>query len=91
MRYIREPTVIFTDRSGQSYEIKETRRLEVLTTMLEMNLRMGDAIDEIATRKTVYGDEAEVLAYKIFDHNAVAIADAGYDLSRLKTLKIPQV
>lgn len=91
MRYFKQPSVTFTDKDGTGYEIKETRRLETLNTMFVLKLNEGDDLDEIATRKNVFGDDAEILAYKLFDHNVIAIVDSNYDLDKIKTLKIPQV
>ena len=91
MRYFNQPTVVFADKDGIGFEIKETRQLEKLNTMLNLKINEGDDLDEIATRQNIFGEDAEILSYKIFDHNAVAIVDSNYDITRIKTLKIPQV
>jgi hypothetical protein len=91
MRYFPQPDVEFIDADGVSHMIKETRKFEKLETMMEIPLTVNSALDEIATRKDVYGDDAEGLIYKIFDHNIVSIVENGYDLSLMKTLKIPLV
>lgn len=91
MRYIRQSDVIFTNANGISVTLKETRDLEELETATEIEVRDGDMLDEIATRRDVYGENAETLVYKLFDANAVAIIESGYDLGKMKKLAIPQV
>ena len=91
MRYTRQPDIVFVDVNGGSHLIKETRELESAETTMTIALTSGSMLDEIATRQYIYGDNAEDRVYKLFDHNAVAIVESGYDLSGIKSLRIPLV
>lgn len=91
MRYFREPDVVFTNANGVSVTLKETRELEELETATEIEVHENDMLDEIATKRDVYGENAEALVYKLFDANAVEIIESGYNLGRVGKLKIPLV
>lgn len=82
-------SIIFTDMAGNSYTIKSMREYTPQTTWFTLNLQQGDEIDEIASRKEVYGNGGEAQYYKIVNHNIAALFDVGFDLSQLKTLDVP--
>ncbi len=48
-------------------------------------------LDEIASRRDVYGAEQESQAWRIFDHNAEEIAEANFDIDKLVELRIPNL
>jgi hypothetical protein len=58
-------------------------------TAAEISLQQGDMLDEIASRREIYGDGNEGEAYRIFENNVVALFEAGFDLNKLKSLRIP--
>jgi len=91
MRYFNQTDIVFIDKDGISYQIKETRKIESLATAIDISINEGDTLDEIATRRNILGDNAEHLIYKIFDHNIVEIVEAGYDLDKMKSLRIPAI
>ena len=89
MRYIKIDTISFTDIDGKQYPIKDIRPIPVYTTLLEIDVREIDRVDEIASREIVYGAGGEDQSFKIFDHNIILFMEAGFDMSKIKTLKIP--
>ena len=88
-RYINVDTYTFVDQSGNSYTLKERREIPDQTIAYTINIHEGDQIDEIATRRDVYGVGSEGDSHKIFDANLVDIVESKFDLSKLRTLKIP--
>jgi len=89
MRYVEIETISFTDIIGNQYPVKEMREYPVYQTLFEIKIEDGDYIDEIASRPQVFGEGSEDQAYLIFEHNIVAIAEADWDLSKIKKLRIP--
>ena len=89
MRYIGIDTISFTDVNGIQYPIKDIRPIPIYKTLLTVDVKESDKIDEIASRDVVYGAGGEDQSYKIYDHNIVFLVEAGFDMSKIKTLKIP--
>ena len=89
MRYIDVDTVTFTDINGKSYPVKDRRDISTQTLAFEIDVKEGDLLDEVASRREVYGDFGEVHAWRIFDLNIVRLTEAGFDMSKIKRLKIP--
>ena len=89
MRYIEIPTISFTDKDGVNFPVKDLREFPDYETAFNKQIISGDFIDEVASRKDVFGDDSEDLSYLIFEHNIVEIVEARWDLSKLKTLRIP--
>lgn len=88
MRYFDIDTVSFTNKDGKSAPIKEKRPIENNPIAFEVNTN-NQLLDEIASRKDVYGEGYEDHSYKIFDANCVEIIEAGYDLTKVRRMKIP--
>lgn len=89
MRYNNVDDIIFVDRDGKSHVVKDIRQFESYQLMTSIKIQSGDMIDEIACRNDIYGDDAEMLIYKIFDFNRIKIAEANFDLSKITSLDIP--
>ena len=89
MRYIDVDTVTFTDINGKSYPVKDRRDISTQTLAFEIDVKEGDLLDEVASRREVYGDFGEVHAWRIFDLNIVRLTEVGFDMSKIKRLKIP--
>lgn len=49
----------------------------------------GDRINEIATRRQYYGDDAEGESYKVVEFNIEKLFENQFDVSKLKILEIP--
>jgi hypothetical protein len=89
MRYAEIATISFTDFYGNKYAIKDMREYPAYNTMENLSTRADDRIDEIATRKEYYGDDAEGETYKICEHNIEALFEARFDMANIKSLRIP--
>lgn len=71
------------------YTIKGIKDIPVYSRTIEIKILKGQLLDEIATKPEVYGEGKEFESYKIFEANVAALVDAKFDLSNIKTLKIP--
>jgi hypothetical protein len=89
MRYAEVETVAFLAPDGRTVAVKEMRQHGVYSTWYAISLEGGSFLDEIASRESAYGQEGEGLAFKLFEHNAEDLTDAGFDLSRLSRLEVP--
>jgi hypothetical protein len=90
MRYFQAEDIAFTDADGRTVSVKDFLPL-VARAERSALVACGPstALDEVASRVEVYGDDMEALAYRIFDENIVELTDAGYDIGKLKTLRVP--
>lgn len=91
MRFYDVDTIIFTNKDGVSFSIKDKRDIEINQTLIRIKINKGDRLDEIASREQIYGKNAESLSYKIFDHNIVKITESKFELGELKELNIPNL
>ena len=89
MRYMTIPTISFTDSYGRTHAIKDMREYPTYTTMMMLDTKATDQIDEIATRQDVYGDGAEGDTYKIHEANIEKLFEEKWDMSKIKQLRIP--
>ena len=89
MRYQNIDTISFTDYKGDKFAVKDIRPISIFTTILEIKILDNALLDEIISRKDLFGDGAEDLSYALFDHNIEKITESKFDLSKLKKLKIP--
>jgi hypothetical protein len=89
MRYQTIENITFVDINGISYNIKDMREYPEYTTKVIVKTSENDFIDEIATRKEIYGDNNENVSYKIYDHNIVKLREANWEMSNIKELNIP--
>lgn len=88
-RYIAVDTVIFTDTNGIPHSVKDRRDISTQTLSHEIDVKEGDLLDEIASRREVFGDFGENQAWRIFDLNIAELYQVDFDLSKIKRLKIP--
>ena len=89
MRYQTIPDISFIDIYGRSHAVKDLREYPKYSTASVVGLRVGDKIDEIVTSPTKYGDDSEGEVYKVVESNIEDLYEAGFDLSKLKSLKVP--
>ena len=89
MRYLKTRTISFTDVNGKEYAIKDIRPIPVGVKRITVDVKESDRLDEIASREIVYKKSGEDQSYKLIDMNIVALIEAKFDLSRIKTLEIP--
>jgi hypothetical protein len=89
MRYTNIETITFTDIDGKSTAVKDMRLIPPQTIVKTISVIGSIELDEIASRKDIYGDGGENLSYKIFEANLLEIVERRFDLSRIRSLKIP--
>jgi hypothetical protein len=89
LRYQTVETVSFTDSLGVTRPVKEVREIPAYDTRAIIARRAEEHLDEFATRTEVFGQGYEGETYRIWEANAVALADAGYDLASIQSLKVP--
>jgi len=88
MRYLNTEkiTFIIDDKIAIMNDI---RPIPIYTTRETINIREGEFLDEIATRKNVFGPDSEISIYTIFEHNVLDLFENYFNLWDLKTLNIP--
>lgn len=89
MRYIDVDTITFTDINGRQYPVKDIRLISNQTQAFEIDIKSNDLLDEVASRREVYGDFGEIHAWRIFDLNIVELTQVDFDMTKIKKLKIP--
>ncbi len=89
MRYNDIDTISFTDSNGNSFPIKDIRPIPSEPISFTVDPIGNVDIDEIASRRGVYGDLAEDQSYRIFDANSVELMESNFDASMLSEIKIP--
>ena len=70
-------------------QVKDIRDYPTYLTIQNYDLKNGEQIDEILSRDRFYGAGAEENTYAVFDHNRESIFNAGFDLSKVKQIRIP--
>jgi hypothetical protein len=88
-RYIGVETLSYLHVDGNSYPVKDVREIPDETIGFEIDIKQGDTLDEVASRKSVYGDEGEFQTYRLFDANIIKLTEANFQLTNIKRLKIP--
>ena len=89
MRFLDVPIVSFTAANGKSYQVRDRRPITVYDTAFDMDVSNRDMLDEIASRREVWGANSEGLAYAIFDNNIEKLVELNFDMSQIRTLHIP--
>jgi len=89
MRDLRVPTISFTDSSGKTYAIKDKTEYPTYVISQILPISKYDNMDEIGTRREIYGDDSEEDIYKIIEANITELFEASFDLSKLRSLRIP--
>ena len=89
MRYLQVATVSFTDANGNTRPIKDMREIPRYTSGQILTRRSDEAFDEVASRPDAYGAGGEAQAYLLWEANAVAVVDAGFDLGSLRKVFVP--
>ena len=89
MRYLSADTIIYTDINGKSFPIKDTLPIRTFQTATVIQKEKDLMLDELISRKGLYGEECEDLTWAVVDHNIEAIVEADFDIGKLPTIKIP--
>ncbi len=91
MRYNSIDTITFTDQDGNQFPVKDIRPLQVFDTYTAIKVEKGMKLDDVVSRREIYGDGTEGLSYALLDHNAEKMVENDFDVSALKELKIPVI
>lgn len=91
MRFLDVDTVTFTDINGKQYPVKDRREISTQVQAFEIETKSNDLLDEVASRKEVYGDNGEVHAWRIFDLNIAELTQVDFNMTKIKKLKIPLI
>jgi hypothetical protein len=83
------PTISFANNDGKSYAIKDIKIIPTYDNTKTIQIAQEMLLDEICVDKNVYGESREDFSYKVFEANVVALSESGYDLNKIKTLRIP--
>lgn len=89
MRYFTIDTISFTNSNGITVPIKDKRPIPDEQISFEVGINTDADLDEVASRSDVFGEDFEDQAFRIFDANIIDIIENGYDLSKIRKLKIP--
>lgn len=89
MRYFNVDTVSFNDKNGRIAPVKDVRPISDQQINFEILTKESDLLDEIASREEIYGGASEDLSYKIFDANIINLFEVGFDMSKIRRIKIP--
>lgn len=89
MRFIPVDSVSFTTINDKSVEIKDMREYSDQQLKQHLKVKEEDRVDEIASRETIYGEEAENQAYKIVDMNIVKMFESDFTFNNVNSIDIP--
>jgi hypothetical protein len=79
----------FSWLNNTTYNIKAVKDIPAYNRCIDYKITSGQLIDEIATKSEIYGEGRESDSYKIFEANACVLVENKFDLTKIKTLKIP--
>lgn len=89
-RYVNEDILLFTDADGNKVNYVDLQEIETdVVTVMDIELKESDELDEISQRSNIYSEGAEYLWYRIFDANAIPIVENDYSIKGLRKLSIP--
>lgn len=89
MRYFTIDTISFNDKNGVVVPVKDIRPIPKYNIKFEIQTKENDMLDEISSRQNIYKENGETSGYKIFDANVAELMDAEFDISKVRSLKIP--
>lgn len=87
-RYNNVETIVFTNYQGKQFPVKDIRLISTQTVSFEIDKSETDLLDEVASRKSVYGDFGENQSWRIFDLNIVKLTENNFDVTKIRKLKI---
>lgn len=89
MRDLQVETISYTDSVGKSHAIKDMTEYTDQALAATIPIQKYDRIDEVVTRKEVYGDDSEEDINKVVEMNIEEIYESRFDLTKIKELRIP--
>lgn len=81
--------ISFNDEAGNQYSVRNKKDIDAYETGVEIDVIAGTEIDEVASRPEHYGNNGEDLSYAIFEANIEALTESGFDVGKIKKLKVP--
>lgn len=91
MRYLKIDNINFTTINGDTFLVKDIREYPTYQKLGDYPYLKDEDIDEIISRRDYYKDGAEDLSYAVVDFNIEKLTENGYDLNKLKKLRIPVI
>jgi len=91
MRYLNSPTFNFTDINGNTYSLYQMREIPAYQISGVIPKLDQEDFDEIFTRPEIAWDNMEGAVFQLHEANIVAILDAKFDYSKLRSIKVPVV
>jgi len=88
-RYSDVDTISFEDLNGNLFPVKDIRLISTQILAFEIDKNENDLLDEISSRRDVFGDFGEIQSWRIFDLNIVKLTEVNFDIRKLKRIKIP--
>ena len=89
MRDLQVETISFTDSAGKSHAIKDMTEYSDKALAATIPVQKYDRIDEIVTRREIYGDDSEEDINRVIEMNIEDIFESRFDLTKIKELRIP--
>lgn len=88
-RYNDVETISFENVNGNQFPVKDVREISTQTVAFEVDVKEGDLLDEVASRRETFGDFGEIQSWRIFDLNIIKLTEAGFDMAKINRLQIP--
>ena len=82
--------VSFRDKNGNTFPVKLQRPIETQEYAFTQPIPTATQLDEVASRINVFGDNGETQSWRIFDLNIIVLTEAGFDMTKIRELKIPK-
>lgn len=89
MRYIGISNIVFEHENNRFVEVKDMYDIPEYEISVDTAVMKNSMLDEIVSRDNVYGEDAEYLAYKLFEANIIQIVDYNFTLNGLSRIKVP--
>lgn len=90
MQFLNIENIEFTNKNSKIFIIKDIKYYEDMTTKVILSIQNDVKLDEIASRRDIYGEGNEFYAYKIFEQNRIKIIENNFSLENINSLDIPE-
>ena len=81
---------VFKDPNGRGNVMVKLKRPILYEPIgIQLKLKVKTDLDEVASRPDVFGPGREPESYRLFDANVVALTEAGFDMGKIRELRIP--
>lgn len=88
-RYADIDNINFPAADGKTYAVKDIRPISDQVLSFEIDKKENDLLDEIASRKSTFGDFGEIQSWRLFDLNIVKLTEVNFDMTKVNKIKIP--